>query len=123
MGDDDLKLEEALCRVFNMVPEDARVTAETISSAFQGEDEVNDEDLDKDIRSLFYMLEKERLLNVRRTEYKFEGQVRRAYFWRFNHNHDDGAGGRLGAVRSPEDAEALKVYRALPPNLWARRSS
>ena len=115
------KLEKALRKAFNMVVEDARATAKTVESAFRGEEEVNDEDLDKDIRSLFYTLEKEKLLNVRRTEYKFEGQTRRAYFWRVNKIEEwpfDADGGS----RSMEDAETAKVYRALPSTMWARRT-
>lgn len=120
MGGEAKKLEQALRRAFNMVVEDARATAETVESAFQGEDEVNDEDLDKEIRSLFYTLEKEKLLNVRRTEYKFDGQVRRAYFWRVNDLDSWAPEGDVSP--KAEDVEALKVYRALPPSLWVRRS-
>ena len=113
-------LEQALRRAFNMVVEDARATAEVVTTAFHGEDEVNDEDLDKDVRSLFYALEKESLLQVRRTEYKFEGQVRRAYFWRMakipNRLDED-----FGPAMTKEDLEATKVYRQLPQDLWARR--
>lgn len=114
------KLERALRKVFNMVREDAVATASVVETAFNGEDEVNDEDLDKDIRSLFYQLEKENLLQVRRTEYKFEGQIRRAYFWRMRRldeaNLDD-----FGSSFSKEDLEATKLYRQLPQELWARK--
>lgn len=116
------KLEQALTRAFDMDALDARATAETVTSVFQGEDEVNDEDLDKEIRSLFYSLEKEKLLNVRRTEYKFEGQTRRAYFWRFNDLEQwPFTGERQKALQ--EELEATQVYRALPPNLWTRHST
>jgi len=119
MGDVS-KLEQALRRVFKMMREDAVATAEVVDKAFKGEDEVNDEDLDKDIRSLFYALEKESLLQVRRTEYKFEGQVRRAYFWRLNRLEALGLED-FGPAISKEDLEASKIYRQLPQELWARR--
>ena len=114
------KLEIALRKVFNMVREDAAATAKVVESAFHGEDEVNDEDLDKEIRSLFYQLEKESLLQVRRTEYKFDGQVRRAYFWRLN-PLDQMSMEDFGTTLSKEDLDANKLYRQLPQELWSRR--
>lgn len=110
---------KALRRVFNMVREDAEATADVVSSVFRGEEEVNDEDLDKEIRALFYTLEKEQLLGIRRTEYKFEGQTRRAYFWRLKAlRPEDLESAGNGLTR--EDAEAIKVYRALPQAIWSR---
>jgi len=117
------RLAAALRRAFNMVREDAEATATVVVGAFNGEDEVNDEDLDKDLRSLFYQLEKEQLLRVRRTEYKFEGQVRRAYFWSLNQLEglrlDDAFGGAL----TRDDLEATKVYQGLGQDFWNRRSA
>lgn len=114
------KLEVALRKVFNMMREDAEATANVVESAFHGEDEVNDEDLDKEVRSLFYQLEKESLLQVRRTEYKFDGQVRRAYFWRLN-KLDSLALDDFGPAISKEDLEMAKIYRQLPQDNWSRR--
>lgn len=116
------KLERALRQAFNMMREDAAATARVVETAFRGEDEVNDEDLDKEIRSLFYTLEKERLLQVRRTEYKFEGQVRRAYFWRLN-KLDEWALDDFGPVLSKDDIDASRLYRSLPQENWARRAA
>lgn len=101
-----------------MMKEDAEATATVVSSVFRGEDEVNDEDLDKEIRALFYTLEKEQLLGIRRTEYKFEGQTRRAYFWRLKTLADENLDS--GAALSREEQELQKVYRGLPQELWAR---
>jgi hypothetical protein len=116
------KLEQALRRAFNMVREDAEATARVVEQAFKGEDEVNDEDLDKEIRSLFYALEKENLLQVRRTEYKFDGQVRRAYFWRLSKLENLGLDD-FGPTISKEDLEMTKLYRTLPQELWSRKAS
>ena len=102
-----------------MVREDATATARVVQSAFREDEEVNDEDLDKDIRSLFYTLERENLLDIRRTEYKFEGQTRRAYFWRLKRLEgfpDD----PITSIPSREDLEAVAVYHQLPPERWAR---
>ena len=102
-----------------MMREDAEATADVVSTVFRGEDEVNDEDLDKEIRALFYTLEQQNLLGIRRTEYKFEGQTRRAYFWRLKEMHEEELERSLAGM-SKEDAEAQRVYRALPTELWAR---
>ncbi|HEX9816505.1 MAG TPA: hypothetical protein VGB18_05955 [Candidatus Thermoplasmatota archaeon] len=113
------RLVLALRRAFNMMKDDAEATAGVVSSVFRGDDEVNDEDLDKEIRALFYTLEKEELLGIRRTEYKFEGQTRRAYFWRLKKLPDQDLDATPAGL-SREDIEALKVYRALPQELWNR---
>jgi hypothetical protein len=113
------RLTVALRRAFNMLREDAEATAQVVSSTFRGEDEVNDEDLDKEVRALFYTLEQQNLLGIRRTEYKFEGQTRRAYFWRLKELKVDDLERAFGGL-SKEDLEATRVYRALPTELWAR---
>lgn len=102
-----------------MMREDAEATAKVVASVFRGDDEVNDEDLDKEIRALFYTLEQQQLLGIRRTEYKFEGQTRRAYFWRMKELQDHELESALQGL-SKEDLDAIKVYRALPQELWAR---
>jgi ABC-type nitrate/sulfonate/bicarbonate transport system substrate-binding protein len=115
----DGKLVRALRRAFNMVSEDAEATARVVESAFRGEEEVNDEDLDRELRSLFYTLEREELVSIRRTEYTFEGQPRRAFFWHLKPlkelPSDDTDKGL-----SREERDALKVYKALPSDLWNR---
>jgi hypothetical protein len=112
-------LERALRKAFNMVREDASATARVVASAFRDDEEVNDEDLDKDLRSLFYTLEREQLLDIRRTEYKFEGQVRRAYFWRMK-PLDRFPDEPIVQSISRDDLEAISVYHDLPPERWAR---
>lgn len=116
------KLEGALRRVFNMMKEDAQATADVVETVFQGEEEVNDEDLDKEIRSLFYSLEKENLLQVRRTEYKLDGQVRRAYFWSLG-DLGDLSMDDFGPVIAREELETHKVYQQLPEEMWNRRNT
>lgn len=115
------KLAKALQRAFNMLADDAKQLAETVEGVFQGEDEVNDEDLDKDVRSLFYSLEREKLMTIRRTEYKFEGQVRRAYFWQFT---DLDKLLRETQPPSKQELELLemgKLYKQMPQEIWSRR--
>lgn len=114
------RLAGALRRAFNMLREDAEATADVVASVFRGEEEVNDEDLDKEVRALFYTLEREQILNIRRTEYKFEGQTRRAYFWRLKVLDEQDLVERASHGFTKEDVEAIKVYRALPAEIWSR---
>lgn len=117
------KLVRALQRAFNMLAEDAKQLAETVEGVFQGEEEVNDEDLDKDIRSLFYSLEREKLMTIRRTEYKFEGQVRRAYFWQFADLDRMLNEAAQPTKQELELIEMSRLYRQLPQNLWSRKAT
>lgn len=114
------RLVRALRTAFDMMKEDAEATAKVVETVFRGEDEVNDEDLDRELRSLFYTLEREQLVGIRRTEYKFEGQTRRAYFWRLNDLEDALQDGTDDEAMSREERDAMKVYQALPLERWNR---
>jgi hypothetical protein len=110
----------AVEHAFSMEAEDARQVTRVIEDCFIGEDEVNDEDLDKETRSLFYALEAEGLLTFRRTEYKFEGAVRRAFFWRLTEDVLTGA-----LFETPDEnlvpmAHEAHVYESLSDDMWAR---
>lgn len=106
-------LTGALERTFEMAREDAVEIADVVLERFTDRDEVDDETLDAELRSVFYTLEAKRLLSFRRTEYTREdGDHRRAFFWRL----------RTEALATPvpvdggyEDAD---VYASLPSTAW-----
>ncbi|HUR67887.1 MAG TPA: hypothetical protein VM370_01470 [Candidatus Thermoplasmatota archaeon] len=106
-------LTGALERAFEMEHVDAEEIADVVLDRFTGVDEVDDETLDAEVRSVFYTLEGKRLLSFRRTEYTREdGDHRRAFYWRL----------RIEALAPPmpeaggyEDAD---VYATLPANAW-----
>ncbi|HVL49642.1 MAG TPA: DUF6015 family protein, partial [Candidatus Thermoplasmatota archaeon] len=76
----------ALHRLFGMDDEDAGAIAEVVLDHFSGKEEVDDDDLAPDVRSIFYTLEGKKLLTFRRDEYTTEdGDRRRAFFWRLRH--------------------------------------
>lgn len=112
-----LELAQALEREMDMRSNDAREIASLVLSAFAGEDELDDEELDPDLRSVFYELEEHRLLDFRREETRNEeGHIRRYFHWRI----------RWEEV-SPDEAETDTasgeegtVYDDLPQNAWAR---
>jgi hypothetical protein len=114
----------ALRKAFDMPEEDAEQVTGVVEDCFIGEDEVNDEDLEKETRALFYSLEAEGLLTFRRTEYKFEGAVRRAFFWRLTEAVTSRAAleDALTAPAHAEEDEAL-VYQSLHDGAWERSHS
>src|ERR1043166_6356337 len=76
-------LVEALRERFSMDPEGAGSIAEGGAEQFAGGEEVSDDNLDPEVRSIFYTLEAKKLLSFRRTEYTIDtGERRRAFFWR-----------------------------------------
>lgn len=111
----------ALRKAFRMGDEDAQEVTRVVEDCFIGEDEVNDEDLEKETRALFYTLESEGLLTFRRTEYKFEGAVRRAFFWRLTEAVTAAAPppAEAPAALHP-DEETERLYLALQEAVWDR---
>ena len=105
-------LTTALQRTFEMEREDAREIADAVLERFQGVEEVDDETLDAELRSVFYTLEGKRMLSFRRVEYTREdGDKRRAFFWKL----------RLDALAAPREVPVLSeddVYASLPADAW-----
>lgn len=105
-------LTEALQRTFDMEAEDAREIAGAVMERFEGHEEVDDETLDADLRSVFYTLEAKRMLSFRRVEYTREdGDRRRAFFWKL----------RQEALAAPREIPVLTdddVYASLPADAW-----
>ena len=111
----------ALLKAFKMDQPDADHVCQVVADCFIGEDEVNDEDLDKETRAMFYALEAEGLMTFRRTEYKFEGAIRRAFFWRLTEDVVAGnvANAQPHAVVSEEE-EVRALYATLESDVWSR---
>lgn len=106
-------LTGALERAFEMAPEDAEEIADVVLERFAASDEVNDEALDAEVRSVFYTLETKRLVTFRRAEYTHEdGNHRRAFFWKL----------RAEALEAPPSVEVpvedMDVYASLPAAAW-----
>lgn len=113
MSPDPQRLSEALERAFEMEPEDARELADVVLERFATADEVDDETLDADVRSVFYTLEAKRMLSFRRVEYTREdGDRRRAFFWKLRVDALE----RKGEER--HEAQDVDVYASLPATAW-----
>lgn len=104
---------EALARAFEMTPDDAASIAEVVLERFAGADEVSDDTLDAELRSVFYTLEAKRMLSFRREDVTGEaGDKRRAFFWRLRPE-------ALAPARTvPVDLGSDDVYATLPASAW-----
>lgn len=105
-----------LSEKLRMVKEDALAVTQVVEEAFQGASELDDEVLDKDLRQVFYDLQDERILDVRRVEVREQGQARRHYLWRVREEEV----GAEAAERQVPDA-AARLYLKLDDGHWKRR--
>ena len=106
-------LTGALERAFAMEREDAAEIADVVLQRFTEHDEVDDETLDAEVRSVFYTLEAKRLVSFRRTEYTREdGNHRRAFYWRLR------VEALTPAVPEAGGYEDIDVYATLPASAW-----
>ena len=113
MSADPQRLSSALERAFEMEPEDARELADVVLERFSDKEEVDDETLDAEVRSVFYTLEAKRMLSFRRVEYTREdGDRRRAFFWKLRDEALD------EARTIPVQVEDVDVYATLPATAW-----
>ncbi len=110
-----MNLADRLRNKLRMLKDDALAVAHTVESAFQGRDEVEDEQLDKDLRQVFYDLQDEQILEVRREEYVKDGQLLRGYFW---HVKDEEVI-PVAVEKVPDELEQL--YARVPARAWTQR--
>ncbi len=108
---------KALKKKFEMSEEDAKCLAETVEEIFHGENEIEDMDIDKHARFLFYELQRENFLKVRREEYKEKGKIMRRYYWSYNNDAIKEEAYRKSVRESP-----YKIYEKIPRNAWLIRS-
>lgn len=103
---------EALQREFEMEKGDAEEIVDAVLDRFAAAEEVDDETLDTDLRSVFYTLEAKRMVSFRRVEYTREdGDRRRAFYWKL----------RIENLLEPAHAAAQEeedVYASLPAAAW-----
>ena len=112
-------LKKALKNKFDMSAEDAHELTKTVEAVFDGKNEVEDMSIDKHVRSMFYELHREKLLNLRREELKEKGKSIRRYYWSFDLDAI-----RHGARYKPvidDSPEAL--YHRIPRRAWLLHSA
>lgn len=109
-------LVKALKNRFSMEKEDAIALAKTVEGIFNGEKEVEDMSIDKYARSLFYELQREKLLKTRREEVKEEGKIIRRFYWSFDNKTIK------KAAYEKHTEEPYKIYKKIPKKAWETRS-
>jgi hypothetical protein len=109
-------LAKALKNRFDMAKEDAIALSKTVEEIFHGQKEVEDMSIDKYARALFYELQRERLLKLRRNEYKEKGKIIRKYYWSFNNDII------REAVYEKIKEDPYKIYKKIPKEAWLTHS-
>ena len=109
-------LLQALKNRFKMTKEDAIELTRTIEKIFNGQGEVEDMTIDKYSRSLFYELQRERFLKLRREEIKEQGKNIRKYYWSFNNDII-----REVAYEKTKE-ESYTIYNKIPKEAWLLHS-
>ena len=110
-------LMKALKNRFEMAKEDAIALAKTVEGLFDGQEEVEDMSIDKYTRSLFYELQREKLLRIRREEFKEQGKIIRKYYWSFNEEIIK------EAAKEKIKEEPYKIYKKIPKEAWIAHTS
>jgi len=105
-------LLQALKNRFKMTKEDAIELTKTVERIFNRQEEVDDMSIDKYARSLFYELQRERLLKLRREELKEQGKQIRKYYWSFNNDIIR----EVAYEKTKEDP--YKIYKKIPKEAW-----
>ena len=105
-------LIKALKNSFEMSKEDAVALAKTVEEIFKGKKEIEDMTIDKYARALFYDLQREKLLKLRREEFKEKGKQMRKYYWSFN----NAAIKELAVDKIKKDP--YNVYKKIPNEAW-----
>ncbi len=109
-------LEKVLVCTFEMDPQDARLVSGLVIEHFGDKDEVLDDEIPNDVRSVFYTLEAKRILTFRRIEYENEdGATLRGFYWRFHSEWEPPEDGQ-----NDDDAN---VYDKLPEDCWERAAA
>ena len=112
-------LIKALENVFEMKKEDAKHLAKTVEDIFHGEKEIEDMTIDKYSRSLFYELHREKILRLRREEFKEQGKFIRKYYWSFDNDAI-----KQESIRKPILEELpYGIYQKIPRKAWLIRSN
>ena len=117
-GEEAMKrlLSKALKNRFNMTKEDANALTKTVEEIFNGAEEVEDMSIDKYSRALFYELQRERLLKLRREEYKEKGKFIRKYYWSFNNDII------RETAYEKHKKDKYKIYKKIPESAWLTNS-
>lgn len=106
-------LTKALKNRFNMKNDDAVSLTKTIENIFKGQKEIEDMTIDKYARALLYELQREKILRLRREEFKEKGKIIRKFYWSFDHKAIE------KVAKFKKIDEPYEIYKKIPKNAWA----
>jgi len=106
-------LTKALKNTFRMKNEDAVSLTKIVENIFKGKKEIEDMTIDKYARALLYELQREKILRLRREEYREKGKIIRKFYWSFDHKAIEEVA-KLKKIDEPYD-----IYKKIPKNAWA----
>ena len=112
----DKMLVEALKNAFDMQKEDAINLAKTVETIFNGNKEIEDMSIDKYARALFYELQRQKLLKIRREEIKEQGKNLRKFYRSFDKKMIK----QKAHMKTSDDS--YQVYARIPSDVWIVRS-
>jgi len=113
----DKMLVEALKNAFDMQKEDAVNLAKTVENIFDGNKEIEDMTIDKYARALFYELQRQKLLKIRREEIKEQGKKLRKFYWSFDKKMIK------EKAHMKRFNNSYQVYAKIPTDVWIVRST
>jgi len=102
----------ALKKRFGMDIQDAKALTKTVEGIFKGKEEIEDMSIDKYVRSLFYELQREKLLKIRREEIKENGKQIRKYYWSYDNKVIKDVAYEI--IKE----EPYKIYKKIPKEAW-----
>jgi chromatin segregation and condensation protein Rec8/ScpA/Scc1 (kleisin family) len=108
-------LIEALKNAFDMEQDDAIGLAKTVETIFNGQKEIEDMTIDKYARSLFYELQRQNLLKIRREEMREQGKAMRKFYWSLDKQRIK------QEARRKQQKNMYKIYQEIPSNAWHHR--
>jgi hypothetical protein len=109
------RLVQLLAERMRMLREDAVAVAKVVEDAFAGASELDDEVIGKDLRQVFYDLQDEKVLEIRREERRSDAGAQRFYLWRIREQQD------LPVPDLPTPDATERLYARLEEQAWARR--
>lgn len=104
-------LVKGLVLHLNMAKDDASRVAEEVRNVFKEQEEIEDGIISKDCRCLFYTLQEEGFMSVRREEIKQKGTSLRLrqYYW------------SIKIPGAPGTEEEANPYDSVPEDAWSKR--
>ncbi len=110
-------LEKALKNRFKMKTEDSLSLTKIVEGIFNGKKEVEDMSIDKYSRALLYELQREKLLKLRREEFKEKGKIIRKFYWSFDNKNISEVANKEKTMKDP-----FEIYKKIPKEAWINKS-